>query len=389
MSILREHKTLFANLTLIVLLLVGAAYLLVDVARVKPFSGTYTVTVQLDQSGGLQPGNDVTWRGFRVGAIKSIQITGDGSAIQAVTQIDDQYRIPADTLVHVGNLSAAGEQYLDFRPNTDRPPYLRDGQVIPFNPDKITTPTQIWDTLANTNDLIAQIDPNKFQSILSNLDTALSGGPDQLRGLINGLSIAAAGLDHLLPQTVNLIHSLESIAGTTSMAQPDLGTLTRNSQTLIEQADAANSELRQLLDRAPGQLALFDRILNRNMDPIQQLATTMDAIVKAALVRLPAISALFPALVVGTSAMGVPAHDNEFYTIVDIWPRPFCQYSTKPTAQYVVQDGTFGRWHYCENPPPGQQIRGSSNAPRPDVPNNGAQMPAGADPNARTMLPVR
>lgn len=388
-GVLREHKTLISNLSLVGILLVGAGYLAVDVARVRLPGGTYAVTVHLDRSGGLQAGNDVTWRGYRVGQVRAVDIIDGGAGIAATADIDDKYKIPADTAIAVGALSGAGEQYLDFRPHTDTAPYLHDGDVIRFDPEQISTPTPVWAALASTNDLISQIDPDKYAVILDELDTALSGGKEQLRALIDGVSLATHGLDNLLPQTVNLIASLRTIASTTSQAQPDLGTLTRNSRTLIDQADAANAELRTLLERAPGQLAVAVETLDRNDDPIQRLVVTMTAIVRAAQLRIPALRALFPALVPGTQAMGVPAHDNEFYTIVDIWMRPWCQYSTKPSPHYVVQDGTLGRWNYCDNPPPDQQIRGSVNAPRPNVPDNGAHMPAGADPNERTLPPIR
>ncbi len=389
MGVLRERKTLISNLSLVGLLLVGAGYLAVDVARVRPPGGTYAVTVHLDRSGGLQAGNDVTWRGYRVGQVRAVDIIDGGARIAAVAVIDDKYKIPADTAIAVGALSGAGEQYMDFRPRTDAGPYLHDGQVVHFDPAQISTPTPVWEALADSNELIAQIDPDKYEVILNELDIALSGGKEQLRGLIEGVSIATTGLDNLLPQTVNLIENLRSIAATTSQAQPDLGTLTRNSRTLMDQANAANAELRELLDRAPGQLAIASETLDRNEEPIHQLAVTMTAIVRAAQLRIPALRALFPALVPGTQAMGVPAHDNEFYTIVDIWARPWCNYSAKATAPYVVQDGTLARWSYCDNPPADQQIRGSSNAPRPNVPNNGAHLPAGADPNERTLPPIR
>jgi len=130
-------------------------------------------------------------------------------------------------------------------------------------------------------------------------------------------------------------------------------------------------------------------VLDRTADPLTALATNFAAITKAAQLRTPALQALFPALVVGSSALGVPAHDNEFHTIVDIWPRPYCAYDHPVSAPWKVGDGTVNRYNYCTNPPPDQQIRGSANAPRPAVPNNGAQMPVGADPNARTLPPVR
>ncbi len=389
MSFLRQHKTAVSNLSLVVIMLVGAGYLLVVVARVKPPNSTYSVTVQLDRSGGLQPGGDVTWRGYRVGKVKEIALTEGGAAVSAVAEIDKKYHIPADTDIAVQAMSGAGEQYLDFRPNSDKAPYLEDGTVVRFDPKRITTPTPIWQAIANSNDLIAQIDPDKFGVILNELDTALSGGPDQLRHLIEGFSIATTGLDNLLPQTTSLIQNLRSIAATSSHAQPDLGTLTRNSHLLIDQVNGANAELRRLLDDTPAKLAVADDFLTRNDDPIHSLAGNMAAIVNSAIMRMPALRALFPALVIGTSAMGVPAHDNEFYTIVDIWSRPWCKYSTRQGPPYVVQDGTLPRWNYCENPPAEQQIRGSANAPRPDIPNNGQFMPTGVDPNERTLPPVR
>ncbi|MFD7843864.1 MlaD family protein [Nocardia sp. NPDC059764] len=386
---LRGHKLLYSNLALIVLLAVGAGYLLVSVARVQRPGNTYAVTVQLDRSGGLQAGNDVTWRGFRVGSVRSVDIIDGGAGIAATADIEKKYKIPADTEIAVAALSAAGEQYIDFRPHTDAPPFLHDGQVVRFDPSKISTPTPVWQTLTDTNELIASIDPDKVGVILDQLDIALGGGPDQLRGLIEGLSVATTGLDNRLPQTVSLLQNLQIIAGTTSLAQPDLGTVTRNSSILVEQARAADRELRGLLDRAPEQIAVLDGTLDRNMDPIQSLATTMQAIVQAALLRLPAVRALFPALVIGTSAMGVPAHDGEFYTIVDIWTRPWCQYPVPALAAFLATDRTFGRWNYCDNPPDDQQIRGSANAPRPNIPNNGAHRPTGVDPQERTLPPVK
>ncbi|MBF6191971.1 MlaD family protein [Nocardia implantans] len=382
-------KIFLSNLGLVLVLLVGAAYLMINVMRVNPLRSDYTVTVNLDRSGGLQPGNDVTLRGWRIGKVTSIELTDRGQSIAATAQIESKYKIPVDTQIAVQALSGAGEQYIDFRPNAEQGPYLANGAVIKFNPDKIHTPTPVWSVLDNASALIAQINPDHFQVILNELDIALSGGPDQLRGLVNGISLAMAGLDSLLPQTTNLITNLRTIANTTSMAQPDLATLTRNSGVLFEQFNNANAELQRVLEQAPGQLTSLGAVVDKTADPITSLATNFQAITKAAQLRLPALRALFPSLAVGGEALGVPAHDGEFHAMIDIWPRPFCTYNTPKIRNEVVQDGTIPKWNYCENPPPGQQIRGAANAPRPDVPNNGAHMPPGVDPNERTLPPVR
>ncbi|PPJ32436.1 mammalian cell entry protein [Nocardia nova] len=389
MSWLLRHKLLLSTIGLVIAFVVGATYLAVDVMRINPLRSTYTVTVALDRSGGLQPGNDVTLRGFRIGKVNSIKLADRGASIAAAAQIDTRYKIPKATQVVVHALSAAGEQYIDFQPDTDKGPYLTDGSVIPFDPQKVQTPTPVSAVLENASGFFDQIDPDRFSTILTEFDTALSGGPDQLRDMVDALSLVTAGLDNLLPQTTNLLTNLRTIASTTSNAQPDLSTLTQNSSTLFTQFNNANDELRKVLDQAPAQMKALGATLDKTTDPITSLATNFVAVTKAAQLRLPALRALFPSLVVGSSAMGVPAHDGEFYTILDIWPRPFCQYSHAPVAPYVVTDGSFPKWNYCTNAPPDQQIRGSANAPRPDVPNNGAQMPSGADPNARTPKPVR
>ncbi|MGV9674342.1 MlaD family protein [Nocardia sp. NPDC003482] len=389
MSWLTRHKLLLSNVGLVLALIVGATYLTITVMRVNPLRQTYTVTVNLDRSGGLQPGNDVTLRGYRVGKVNSIKLVDRGGAIAAEAEIDSRYKIPTDTTVAVQALSGAGEQYIDFRPLTDTGPFLANGSVVTFDPQKVKTPTPVWSVLDNSTAFFDQIDPDRFNVILTELDTALSGGPDQLRSMIDALSLVTAGLDNLLPQTTNLLANLRTIASTTSNAQPDLATLTHNSGTLLNQFNNANDELKRVLDSAPGQLGQLGEVLDKTADPITSLANNFVAITRGAQLRLPALRALFPALVVGSSAAGEPAHDGEFHTIVDIWPRPFCDYQTRKNPPYVVQDGTMPRWNYCVNPPPDQQIRGSANAPRPDIPNNGAQMPTGVDPNERTLPPVR
>ncbi|MCX4096481.1 MlaD family protein [Nocardia sp. alder85J] len=389
MSWFGRHKILVANLGLAVALLVGGSYLLVRVVRLNPLQSDYTVTVNLDRSGGLQPGNDVTLRGYRIGKVDSVRLTDNGAGVAAQARIDSRYKISRDTKISVQALSGAGEQYIDFRPNSGNGPFLTDGSVVRFDPEKVSTPTPVWSVLDNSSALIAQIDPDKFGTILNELDTALSGGPNQLRNLIDGIAIAGSGLDKLLPQTTNLLANLRTISETTSHAQPDLETLTRNSATLFDQFNNANDELQQVLDQSPRQLQALGAVLDRNADPITRLAANFSAITRAAQLRMPALRALFPSLELGADALGVPAHDNEFHTVLDIWSRPFCQYPTAPLSPQVVGDGTMPKWNYCDNPPPGQQIRGSVNAPRPDVPNNGAHLPPGADPNERTLPPVR
>ncbi|WP_040798704.1 MCE family protein [Nocardia higoensis] len=369
-----RRRVAVANIGLILVLVAGSVYLGAAVLRVNPFARSYVVTVELDNSGGLQAGNDVTFRGSRIGIVKDVRAGEVG--VLAEAEIDSGTKVPVGGIVAVGRLSAAGEQYLDFRPDAEGGPYLKDGDRI--DREHTRTPVTVPSVLNNMSDLIGGMNPDRLNVIINELDKALAGGPDRLRNMISGISRAMAGLDSLLPQTRQLIENLQIIADTTSHAQPDLTTLTTGAGALFEQLTAADQELRRFLDLAPDQLATLGGFITDTEDPITNLTTNFVAITRAAKLRQPAIEALFPALRVGSAAIGLPAHDGAYHTLVDPWPRPTCDYPTVPKIPVVETTDTRIRlYNYCVTEDPALQIRGSANAPRPNVPDNGSGPPPG------------
>lgn len=373
-----RHRIAVANIGLIVVLILGMSYLGAAVLRINPLPSTYRVRVELKSSGGLAPNNDVTFRGSRVGKVLDVRISGDGVA--AIAEINDTARIPVGGTVAVGRLSAAGEQYLDFRPDSDSGPYLSDGSIV--DRSATSTPVTVQSVLTNMSGLIGGMNPARLDVIIDELDKALAGGPDRLRNMVAGISRAMSGLTDLLPQTQRLIENLQVIAETTTHAQPDLTTLTTVSSTLFQQLTAADQEVRKFLELGPGQLATLGGIVHDTQDPMTNLITNFVAITKAAKLRQPAIEALFPALRAGSEAIGIPAHDNAFNTMVDPWPRPTCDYDTIPVVPTDKTVDTRVRlYNYCITTNPALQVRGSANAPRPNVPDNGSGPPPGVTGN--------
>ncbi|MFC3961940.1 MCE family protein [Nocardia jiangsuensis] len=370
-----RNRIAVANLGLVLVLIFGSGYLALAIMRLDLLPArTYAVTVQLRDSGGLAANNDVTFRGSRIGKVTEVRVSGPGVA--AVAEIKSDVRIPVGGTVAVGRLSAAGEQYLDFRPDTEGGPYLGDGSLVDVS--RTDTPVPVQSLLLNLSGLIGSLNPERLTVIVDELDRALRGGPDRLRNMVSGISQALAGLDGMLPQTQQLIRNLAVIADTTSLAQPDLTTLTTGAGALFRQLTAADAEVRDFLDLAPGQLATLGGFIEETQDPITNLVTNFVAITRAAKLRAPAIAALFPALREGSEALGIPAHDGAFHTLVDPWPRPTCDYDTIPVVPTLTATDTRVRlYNYCVTSNPALQVRGSANAPRPNVPDNGSGPPPG------------
>ncbi len=92
-----------------------------------------TVHATLPTSGGLFEGSEVTYRGVKIGKVSAMHATRDGVTLDLA--LEDGTELPADSPMYVHNLSAVGEQYLDFEPPDDEGPYAEDGDTLAGNAD--------------------------------------------------------------------------------------------------------------------------------------------------------------------------------------------------------------------------------------------------------------
>lgn len=168
---------------LLVMTLVCGSYMAVDVLNLDPRRQNNTVTVLLDSSGGLMKTSQVTLRGLPIGKVRSIAATATG--LQVTLEYDAKYRIPVDSGVQIANLSAAGEQYLDFRPTGTAGPFLHDGSIVPTR--QVKTATTVGDALAKLDALTAQLDPAKLQDLASTVAAGFDGRDADVANLTQAL----------------------------------------------------------------------------------------------------------------------------------------------------------------------------------------------------------
>ncbi|MFF2549723.1 MlaD family protein [Nocardia sp. NPDC058058] len=226
---------------LMVLTLICGSYMAVGVLKLDPRRDNNSITVLLDSSGGLMKTSEVTLRGMPIGRVHSIGATTRGLAV--TLEYDARYRIPVDSTVQIANLSAAGEQFIDFRPTGTAGPYLRDGSVVPQRQVKIAS--TVGDALAKMDALTAQLDPVKLEHLattvaagfegrdadIANLTKALTGTANLLRdkrdaiarlysnvqtlgdrfdGRAPSLSAAAGDIDSALPELLHIIAAFQN-----------------------------------------------------------------------------------------------------------------------------------------------------------------------------------
>ncbi|MFW0792923.1 MlaD family protein [Gordonia sp. CPCC 205515] len=379
---LRKHSIVLGNIGLVLVMLVGLAYLSFGALRWDPFKGSYELLVHFPKSGGLQDTSGVTLRGAHIGEVDKIQV--QPTSVDVTVKIDDDVQINRNALVAALGLSAAGEQYVDFQPSTADGPYFSDGDEINVNQTKVTA--SFPNTLESAMNVIQQIDPQKLQVSIENLNLAINTETPQndLRAVFDSGGVIFADLYRVLPQTTKLISDSGTILKTTADIQPDFGTTVSSMSTIVNQAVAADKELRTLLGRGPAQLTSLTGSLNQMTDPLTDVLQQFTDIAHQGALRAPALAVLLPSIRDASVKSLAMFHDGAWWAFGSVYPRPYCSYPVTPVRPTKILELSVPTNLYCVTEDPHQQVRGSANAPRPPG-DDTAGPPPGYDPNARTV----
>ncbi|KJR09269.1 MULTISPECIES: MlaD family protein [Gordonia] len=378
---LRKRKIMIGNLGLVVVMLVGLAFLAFNSLSWRPWQSTYQVMVHFPVSGGLQDTSKVMLRGAQIGEVRSIQVTP--KSVDVTLDLRDDYKINKGATFSALGLSAAGEQYVNITPTTDDGPYLQDGDVIQVGQTHVTA--AFPGMLQSTLDVISQIDAPKLTATLKELEIALNDrGPNQLKSVFNSGGVIFADLAKVLPETTTLIKNSGTILKTTAQVQPDLGRLAGGLDSLFDATVAADKELRTLLGNGPGQFTSLAGSLATITDPLSDVLTQFLDVARQGALRAPALATLFPAIRDGSIQAQKMFHDGAWWALASVYPRPSCNYQIAPVRPTKILELTVPKNLYCVTEDPTMQVRGAANAPRPKG-DDTAGPPPDYDPNARTV----
>ena len=375
----RALRTLVA---IAVIFAVGVGYLLFGVVQIDPFHQSMVMTVDLARSGGLLDHSQVSYRGYPVGRVRQISLRPDG--VRVTVGVDEGTRIPTDTAVVVADLSAAGEQYLDFRPRTDHGPYLADGAVVEQRDTSIPVPfTQV---MSQVSRLAQQVDPGQANAVVNELAKAFDGSAPDIQRVLDGGDFLLAGLEETLPNTVNALRNGRVVLQTVSDLRGqlvDLGPHARGFTATLRDADPT---VRDLVEDSADTLALIQDVVKKNGPSVATLLGDLGTSTHVMAQRLPALEEFLPSLsTLGPAAKAV-VHNGQIGVLLDLYPRPTCDYGTPRQAPTMGGSPSPRTHRYCEQAGPRLQQRGAANVPRPHD-DDTARPQKGVDPEGRAKDP--
>ncbi|KAB2904414.1 MAG: MCE family protein [Kofleriaceae bacterium] len=182
-------------------------------------SGGYTLYVDYDYSGNLQPGAPVKVAGIKVGKIEDVRFMGgkldEASGrrvyVRVEAWIENRARqsIRKDAEFFINTAGVLGEQYLEIVPgrNWDDPPLAPGTRVVGRNPPR--------------TDLVL----SRLYDVLDSLSEVLTEDKDTIKNLLQNSASAVGSVDQLLRENKEQVGRL--IASTSDLAAEANETLTK------------------------------------------------------------------------------------------------------------------------------------------------------------------
>jgi phospholipid/cholesterol/gamma-HCH transport system substrate-binding protein len=331
-----------------------------------------TLEATLPNSGGLFTGSEVTYRGVKVGKVSAMDVTPKGLLVRM--SLEDGTKIPLDTKMYVHNLSAVGEQYLDFEPPDDNPPYAKAGDVL--KGDASSLPTSEEELLTQMNSLVGSVNRKDLSTVIGEAGTMFRGTANPLQRMVDSGSRFVDEADANKDDTIALLNTGQTVLRTQAKHEQDIQTFARGLADLTGTLRTSDKDIRTILQGGPPAVREVHSLL-KGLEPtlpifLSNLVTT-NQVLTANLPALEQMLVVFPH-VIAAGFTGTPGDGYGHIILQFNKSVPACTMGYKPPSQWRPATDTSDAPIYpaqCKSGPP-LDMRGFSHAPQSGAAGSGS-----------------
>lgn len=340
----------------------------------------YTIHATLPTSGGLFEGSEVTYRGVKIGEVERMHVEREGVRLDLA--IEDGTKLPLDSPMFVHNLSAVGEQYLDFEPGSDEGPYAEAGDTLKGTEESL--PVDEADLLVELDQFVSSVDKENLQIFVREMGLMFNDTGVPLQKLIDSggkfIDEAAAHED----ETVALLENGMTVLRTQRDEGENIRSFARDLRLITRSLERADGDLRGVLQGTPGAAREIQALLE-DLEPTLPVmlgnAIGINQVMVAHLTGLEQMLVTFPRVIssgfTGTPQKGGGRVNMQFANKV----QP-CTEGYKPRNRWRPASDLSDAAIYparCTSGPP-YNMRGTKYAPGPSEAPGGAANRSTYDP---------
>lgn len=285
----------------------------------------------LPTSGGLFEGSEVTYRGVKIGKVSAMHATRDGVTLDLALQ--DGIQIPSDSPIFVHNLSAVGEQYLDFEPPDEKGPFARAGDTIHGNADSL--PVDEGDLLVELDQFVNSVDKKNLQVTVHELGVMFNdtGKPLQ-RMLDSGGEFINEAAAHE-KETISLLDDGLTVLRTQQAQGENITSFSRDLRLITRSLRSSDGHLRTVLQGTPGAAKEIQSLLE-DLEPTLPVllgnAVSVNQVVVSHLAGIEQLLVTFPRTI-SSGFTGTPP-DGYGHVNLQYNNTPPCTDGYKPPSQW-------------------------------------------------------
>ncbi|MDP3968170.1 MAG: MlaD family protein [Nocardioides sp.] len=360
------HGVRMRLVAFLVLSAVGVTYVAANYLGIvdKILGRGLEVHAMLPVSGGLYEGSDVTYRGVSIGQVRRMAVDGDD--VRVTLALDEGTRLPSDSPMYVHNLSAVGEQYLDFEPVDDSGPYAEDGDVMVG--DESSIPVQEDTLLIQLDELVSSLDGDDLAVVVEELGDLFEGTGRPLQRLIDSTTVFVREARAASDETSALLNTGLTVLRAQSDEQENIRSFARDLGDVAQALAASDDDLRTTLTGGAALSREVDTLL-RQVEPTLPVMlgnlVSVNQVITARLSAVEQLLVLFPRLIAG-GFTGTPGDGFGHINLqLASTPQP-CREGYLPPRKWrqgndLSDKEPFGRARCKEGPP--VNMRGSKYAP--------------------------
>jgi phospholipid/cholesterol/gamma-HCH transport system substrate-binding protein len=321
------------------------------------------IEASLPTSGGLYTGSEVDYRGVKVGTVSGMRVTKTG--LVAKLTLKQGTKVPLDTKMYVHNLSAVGEQYLDFEPPDDKAPYAQAGDVIKGDAKSLPISNEVL--LTRLNATVDSVNRTDLSTVVSELGTLFRGTAGPLQRMVDSGSHFVDEAAANTQETITLLDTGHTVLATQAAHEKDIRSFAKDLGDLTATLKTSDPDIRTLLQGGPPAVREVNDLLKGLQPTLPVLLSNVVTVNQVLTTNLPALQQtliLFPH-VIAAGFTGTPGDSYGHINLQFNNSVPPCTDGYKPKSQWKSPaDESDGPVYpaQCKSGPP-KEMRGYREAP--------------------------
>jgi phospholipid/cholesterol/gamma-HCH transport system substrate-binding protein len=234
--------------------------------------GMYRLNADLPNSAGLYKTANVTYHGITIGKVLAVEPTENGARIKM--DIDDQYKIPVDTVANVHSVSAVGEQFIDLVSPDNPNQYFKEGQTI----TKGTVPKEVGPALDAAENGLKALPKEKIGALLDYTAEAIGGLGPSLQHLVDGTQALAGDFKDNIGSVDDIISNSGPIIDSQVKSGDAISRWARNLNVLAGQSAQQDAALRGTIQQGAPTADQLNAVFGEVRDALPQSLANVEIV---------------------------------------------------------------------------------------------------------------